>query len=50
MPLKLILVLLGCAALLAGCGGDDDGGSATTPPSSPCRGSTRTATRPTSAR
>jgi photosystem II stability/assembly factor-like uncharacterized protein len=28
MPLKLILVLLGCAALLAGCGGDDDGGSA----------------------
>jgi photosystem II stability/assembly factor-like uncharacterized protein len=29
MPLKLILVLLACAALLAGCGGDDDdGGSA----------------------
>src|SRR5829696_78585 len=26
MPLKLILVLLACAALVAGCGGDDGGG------------------------
>ena len=26
MPLKLFLVLLACAALVAGCGGDDDGG------------------------
>jgi photosystem II stability/assembly factor-like uncharacterized protein len=28
MPLKLILLLLACAALLAGCGGDEGGGDA----------------------
>jgi hypothetical protein len=28
MPLKLMLLLLACAALIAGCGGDDGGGDA----------------------
>ena len=48
MRWTLILVLLAGAGLLAGCGSDSSAGS--DPARSRCRGSTPTATRPTSAR